>query len=134
MLGRNIDLKNALKHGMSIAPQSCGVGATTGSAVNLTQTGPEILAVVSVGAVASGGTAIVKLQSSLNDNTGTARDAADAYADISGATVSISGADANTLVYIQTFVREEGYVKAVATVSTAAIILGVNIIADKDVL
>lgn len=135
MLGRNIDLKNSLKIARSISPQSVAAAATVnGTGVNCTQTGPEVLAVISVGAVASGGTAVVKLQSSLNDNTGTARDAADAYADITGATVNLSGTDANTLVYIQTFVRVEGYVRATVTVAVDAIILGVDLICDKDVL
>ena len=50
------------------------------------------------------------------------------------ATVNLSGTDADTLVYIQTFVRAEGYVRATATVAVDAIILGVNFLADKDVL
>ena len=71
--------------------------------------------------VASGGTATIKLQESYNDNTASTQFAADTYDDITDASVTVSGSDANSVIYIRTNKRQKKYVRVTIT-STDAIL------------
>ena len=130
-----VDLKSSLFRGLSIAPQSVGAGSTvTGTAINCRQCGAEVVVEVAVGAVASGGTVTVTIESSLNDNTADAWAAADAYAQVGGgsettSTLSLSGTDANTVVVMKCILRNEKFVRvkavgAVAATLLSAVVLG----------
>lgn len=134
-----IDLKNNLISKFSIAPSSHSAGTVTGTAVDFRDALTRVLVQISVGAVASGGTAVVKLQQSSNDNTADSTvaggGAADAYAAITDGetsptdlSVSISSADANSIVSFTVDRRSEVFLKPVVVVSTAAIEFGVNLI------
>jgi hypothetical protein len=134
-----IDLENNLIKKMSIPPTSHGAGTVTGTAVDFRDALTRVEVQISVGAVASGGTAVVKLQQSSNNNTADSTvaggGAADAYAAINDGeasptdlSVSISAADANTIVSFTVDRRSEAFLKAVVVVSTAAIEFGVNLI------
>lgn len=112
------DLNYALLRAHGLPSQSVN-GTVTGTGVNLGNGGAAVLACISVGSVASGGSGTIKLQSSRNDNTASADAAADAYADITDATVDIDGTDANTIVYIKTDLREEKFVRVHATTDDA---------------
>ena len=85
----NDDLKYKLLNKIGLTPQSIATTTVNATGVDMGNSGAYVLASVIVGTVSSGGTATVKLQSSRNDNTADAGAAADAYADISGATVSL---------------------------------------------
>ena len=119
----NDDLKYKLLNKIGLTPQSIATTTVNATGVDMGNSGAYVLASVIVGTVSSGGTATVKLQSSRNDNTADAGAAADAYADISGATVDITAADAGTLVQFKTNARAEKYVRVVATTS-GTILLG----------
>lgn len=120
----HVDLRRNVRSGLSITPQSTS-GTATGTGINFDQGGAEITAAFHIGTVTSGATGTLTLESSLNNNTGTAREAADAYAAIAGASATISGADAGTTVYITTNARAESYVRAVAVVTGATLICAV---------
>ena len=119
------DLQYLIARAQGLPAQSVN-GTVNATGVNLVETGAFVLAVINVGTVASGGTATVKLQSSKNNNTADASDAADAYADITGATVSLTGSDANSIVYIKCQTRAEKYVRVVA-ITTDAVLLAVDL-------
>jgi hypothetical protein len=113
----NDDLQHKLLNKIGLTPQSIATATVNATGVDMGNAGAYVLVSVIVGTVSSGGTATVKLQSSRNDNTADAGAAADAYADITGATVSITATDAGTLVQFKTNVRAEKYVRVVATTS-----------------
>lgn len=117
----HVDLRRNVLSGLSITPQSVN-GTVNGTGINLDQGGAEVTCKFHVGTVASGGTGTLKLQSSLNNNTGTVREAADPYADITGASVTISGSDAGTTVYVTTNARAETFVRAVAVTTDAVLV------------
>src|SRR5574343_5708 len=67
------------------------------SGVNATNAGQEIMMLVNVGVVSgTSPTMALQVQSSLNDNTGTSKEEADAYASISGALISLTDSHANS--------------------------------------
>src|SRR3990172_3949048 len=103
------DLQYLLHHKQAIPPQSSS-GTVTGSGQDMLNTGAFLLAVIDIGAVTSGGTGTVTLESSTNDNTADAKSAADAYTAITGASATYSGTDANTKLFIKVNSRNERYV------------------------
>ena len=130
-----VDLKSSLFRGLSIAPQSVGIGATvTGTGIDCRQCGAEIVVEVAVGAVGASGTVTVTIESSANNNTADASAAADAYTQVGGvsettSTLALSGTDANTVVVMKCILRNEKYIRvkavgAVAATLLSAVILG----------
>jgi hypothetical protein len=61
-------------------------------------------------------TCVVKLQQSSNDNTADASGAADAYTDVTGATISLTDADASGVTGFMCYNYNEKYLRAVATI------------------
>lgn len=121
-----VDLKNNVLDGLSIAPQSVS-GTVNGTGIDLRQGGAEVVVHLAIGAVASGATGTVTIESSKNDNTADAYAAADAYTQINGSSeatseYAITGADANTLVTMRCIMRDEKYVR-VKAVTTDAVLL-----------
>lgn len=107
----SLDLSNQYQWSLAKAPAAV-TSDGDGTAVDLRDCGPDVLALILVGAVTgTTPTCTVAVQSSLNDNTASAEAAADAYATISGATASLTEADANSLVKISTYKRDERYVR-----------------------
>lgn len=128
------DLARSLKRGMTFPPASKAAGTHTGTALDWTDSLSDVLVEISVGAVASGASAVITLQESSNDNTADASGAADPYADINNGESSptaysktITGADANTIVVLAVPRRSKKWLKAKAVVSTDAIVFGVNL-------
>lgn len=126
-----VDLKNNVLDGLSIAPQSVS-GTVSGTGIDLRQGGAEVVVEIVIGAVASGATGSVTLESSKNDNTADAYAAADAYTQIGGSSEAtskydITGADANTLVTMRCILRDEKYVR-VKAVTTDAVLLSAIIL------
>lgn len=127
-----VDLKNVLKHVNGIPAQSMTDATVDGTGVNMQDTGSEILCVINVGAVATGGAATVKLQQSANNNTADPFGAADAYTDITGATQAIADTDDNTILSFTSNRRAEKFVRATITTSGgAAVICSVTLQAIK---
>ena len=120
----HIGLSSNVRTGLSVPPQSVN-GTVNGTGINFDQGGAEVMAEFAIGTVGSGATGTLKLQSSLNDNTGTTREAADAYTDISGASTTISGSDANTLIKLTTNARAESFVRAVVITTGATLVSAV---------
>ncbi len=132
-----VDLKNNLFRGLSIAPQSVS-GTVTGTAIDCRHMGAEILVEVAVGAVASGATATVTIESSTNDNTADAYAGADAYARVGGnsedtSTQALTGSDANSVVIMRCILRSEKYVH-VKVVSSDAILLSAVVLGCPTVI
>lgn len=135
------DLRKNLIRKMTIAPTSHGAGTVTGTAVDFRDGLTRVELEISVGAVASGGTAVIKLQQSTNNNTADlapTTGAADPYSAITDGedtptdlSISISAADANSIVFLNVDRRTEIWLKAVAVVSTAAIEFGVNLVSVR---
>ena len=132
-----VDLKNNVLDGLSIAPQSVS-GTVNGTAVDCRQAGAEIVVHLAIGAVASGATGTVTIESSKNDNTDDAYAAADAYAQINGSSeatseYAITGSDANTLVVMKCIMRDEKYIRVTA-VTTDAVLLSAVVIGPPRVI
>jgi len=132
-----VDLKNNVLDGLSIAPQSVS-GTVNGTAIDLRQGGAEVVVELAIGAVASGATGTVTLESSKNNNTDDAYAAADAYTQIGGSEeasseYAITGADANTLVTMRCILRDEKYVR-VKAVTTDAVLLSAIVLTPPRVV
>jgi hypothetical protein len=85
-----------------------------GTGVSCTNCCQELIWITHVGASAgTSPTLNLKLQSSINDNTASAAGAADAYADITGASIDLTSSDANTIIVRSVVVRNETYVRLV---------------------
>jgi len=56
-------------------------------------------------------TLAVKVQQSFNDNTASAQGAADAYTDVTGATLALTDADSDTVVQLMVYNIDERYVQ-----------------------
>lgn len=105
-----------------------------GSGVDLSSCDQSGLLLIHVGAVTgTSPTLALKLQESKNDNTLDASGAADAYADISGATASLTDADASTIVTVRVNNRSKRYIRLVKTAggTSPSFTVGVTFIADK---
>lgn len=72
-----------------------------------------VLFIQCIGAITATGTVAMKVQSSTDDAV------ADAYADVTGATVAIVAADANTEVALNIYRPKERYLKVLNTRATA---------------
>ena len=132
-----VDLKNLVLRGQSIAPQSVS-GTVSGTGIDCTAGGAEIVVVLNIGTVASGATGTVTIESSLNDNTADAYAAADAYAQINGSDeatseYAITGADANTVVVMKCILRNEKYIR-VKAVTTDAVLIAATVESPKRVV
>lgn len=132
-----IDLKNHVLRGLSIAPQSVS-GTVDGTAVNCVTGGAEVIVILNIGTVASGGTGTITIESSVNDNTADAYAAADAYSQIGGGsesttTQAITGSNANSQIVMRTILRGEKYVR-VKAVTTDAILLSATIETPKHIM
>lgn len=135
------DLKNNAILGTSVYPAAALTATCTGVGVNLTEAYDQAFAIVSPGVIAADPAATydVKLQSSRNNNNAggvvSEHEAADAYADISGATFTqITSADSKVDPRIINFRAPEPWVRAVVTVAgspTTGAFLGVEIGAQK---
>ena len=109
-----MDLKNAAVIGTSLAPQA-RTATANGSGVDLQAGGGgSSFAILDVG-TATDGTHAIKLQESKNDNTADP-EAADAYADITGATFTEPAANTPQVI---NFKRSKRWVRAVSTIATA---------------
>lgn len=126
-----VDLKNNVLYGQSIAPQSVN-GTVEGTAIDCRTGGAEVVVVLNIGTVASGGTGTITVQSSLNDNTADAYAAADAYATL-GDTQALTGSDANSVIIWRTSLRAEKYVR-VKAVTTDAILLSATVLSPKHIV
>jgi len=126
-----VDLKNNVLAGRSISPQSVS-GTVNGAGVNCATGGAEVVVSILVGTVASGATGTITIESSLNDNTGDAGAAADAYAQI-GDSTAISGSDANSLIRVRCSLRNEKYVR-VKAVTSDAILLSAMVESPKHIV
>ena len=106
---------------------------TTG--VNATNASQEILMLVNVGVVSgTSPTMALQVQSSLNNNTGTSKEAADAYASISGALISLTDAHADTTQVLSFKTRGEAYLRVAMTIggtSNPTFNMAINFIASK---
>ncbi len=129
----HIDLAHTIKRGMSIPPASKAAGTHTGTALDWTDSPSEVLVEISVGAVASGASAVITLQESSNNNTADASGAADPYANINDGEASptdlsttINSTHANSIVTLRVQRRSKKWLRAKAVVSTDAIVMGVN--------
>lgn len=76
---------------------------------------------------------VVQLQQSKNDNTADASGAADAYTDVSGATVTLSDADAGTAVSFMAYNYNEKFLRLDydITGTSASFVIGATISANK---
>lgn len=127
----NTDIQNSYVSGLSLPPASRTASAN-GSGVNMGESDNPTTAVLMAGAIAGGGPLIdVKVQESKNDNTADAQGAAEAYADVTGATFTqLVGTDDNVQRLLTFFNRSRAYVRAVMTQtgSATANIIGVGFI------
>lgn len=132
-----VDLKNNVLYGQSIAPQSVS-GTVNGTGINCHTGGAEVVVVLNIGTVASGGTGTITIESSVNDNTASADAAADAYAQIGGgsetsSTQAITGSNANSVIIMRCSLRNEKYVR-VKAVTTDAILLSATVLTPKHIV
>jgi len=76
---------------------------------------------------------VVQLQQSKNDNTADASGAADAYTDVTGATVTLSDSDANTAVSFMAYNYNEKFLRLDydITGTSASFVIGATISANK---
>ena len=105
-----------------------------GSGVDFGACDQSGLLVIHVGAVTGiSPTLALKLQESKNDNTLDASGAAEAYADITGATASLTDADASSIITVRVNNRSRKYVRLVKTAggTSPSFTVGVTFIADK---
>lgn len=123
-----VDLKNNVLFGQSIAPQSVN-GTVNGTGIDCRNGGAEVVVVLNIGTVASGGTGTITVQSSLNNESGDAYAASDTYATL-GDTQAISGTDANSVIIWRTGLRNEKYVR-VKAVTTDAILLSATVLSPR---
>ena len=127
----HVDLKNVLQISQSVNPQVV-TASVDGGGVDLRDCESEVLVLVSVGDVTAL-VASVKLQQSLNDNTSSNEAAAEAYADIDGASVTPTFAD-NTPVSFKVDTRGKRFVRAVVTFTSGTGVVGVTVISAKRIL
>lgn len=127
----HLDLKNSLGVLQALPPANV-TADRTGSGVDLRDYEGDVLVVIDVGDQTSL-VASVKLQESLNDNTANAEAAADAYADISGASLTPTFAD-NTNFKFVARLRAKRYVRAVVTFTSGSGIVGVTLVVPKRIL
>jgi len=133
----HVDLKNNVLNGLSIAPQSVN-GTKNGDAVDCRNGGAEVVVHLAIGAVASGATGTITIESSLNDNTADAFAGADAYSQIGGgsetsSTTTISGSNANSLVVLRCNLRNEKYVR-VKAVTTDAVLISATVLSPRHIV
>ena len=134
------DLQRNALLGTSVYPAAI-TATCTGVGVNLSNAYEQAFAVVVPGTIAAdpGATYDIKLQASMNNNNIggviSEHEAADAYADITGATFAqITSADSKVDPRIIEFRTPEPWVRAVVTVAgspTTGAVLGVEIGAQK---
>lgn len=130
-------LPNDPKSTKSIKSLQVPVAVTStanGSGVDFGDCDQSGLLVITIGAVTgTSPTLALKLQESKNNNTADASGAAEAYADISGATASLTDADASTVVTVRVNNRSRRYVRLVKTAggTSPSFTIGVLFIADK---
>lgn len=76
---------------------------------------------------------VVQLQESSNDNTADASGAADAYTDVTGATVTLSDSDANTAVSFMAYNYNEKFLRLDydITGTSASFVIGATISGNK---
>ena len=104
-----------------------------GSGVDVGNTDSAGTLVVHLGAVSgTSPTLAIKLQESRNNNSADATGAADAYADISGAVINLTDANASTIVELRVNNRSKRYIRAVKTAggTSPSFTCGVTFIAD----
>lgn len=102
-------------HALSSQAVTADANATGVDAANACQ---EVLLMVNVGAVSgTDPTLEIQVQSSLNNNTATSQEAADAYAAISGAVINLTSAHANTTQVISFKTRGERYLRLALNIS-----------------
>jgi len=105
-----------------------------GSGVDFGDCDQSGLLVISVGAVTgTSPTLALKLQESKNNNTADASGAAEAYADITGATASLTDSDASSVITVRVNNRSKRYVRLVKTAggTSPSFTISVMFIADK---
>jgi len=120
------DIVNEYKNGQALIPVSMNA-TTNGVGVDCRDCGPEVIAVLNVGAAGGANTTCdVRLEESSDNST---------FTNISGATFTqLGNTSSNTLQVIKTAKRSKRYVRAVATMGgggTAAYCVGVSIHAPK---
>lgn len=130
-------LPNDPKSTKSIKSLQIPVAVTStanGSGVDFGDCDQSGLLVISVGAVTgTSPTLALKLQESKNNNTADASGAAEAYADITGATASLTDSDASSVVTVRVNNRSRRYVRLVKTAggTSPSFTISVVFIADK---
>jgi len=127
------DLKNKLTTVVDRAPAAL-TSSTQGTGASWAD--HEVGVWVQLGIGATVGTTpalVVQLQQSKNDNTADASGAADAYTDVSGATVTLSDSDANSAVSFMAYNYNEKYLRLNYTItgSSASFVIGATISANK---
>lgn len=133
MTGITPDLVN--QYSISQARNPAALTSTTQtSGIDLRDCGPTVTVLIHVGAVTgTSPTLTVAAQSSINNNTANAEAAADAYADITGASVALTDSDANSLVTLTFHNRNERYVRLNLTVggTSPSFTFGATVISKK---
>lgn len=106
-----------------------------GTGIDLGDCDQSGLLIISVGAVSgTSPTLALKLQESKNNASADASGGADAYADITGATASLTDSDASSVITVRVNNRSKRYVRLVKTIggtSTPTFNLSAVFIADK---
>ena len=127
------DLKNKLTTVVDRAPAAL-TSDTQGTGASWAD--HEVGVWVQLGIGATVGTTpalVVQLQQSKNDNTADASGAADAYTDVTGATVTLSDSDANTAVSFMAYNYNEKFLRLDydITGTSASFVIGATISANK---
>jgi hypothetical protein len=111
------DLLNKLTTVQGIASAALTT-TTTGTGVSMAGQEKGVYVQIDLGVVTgTTPTCVVKLQQSSNDNTADASGAADAYADVTGATISLTDANASGVTGFMCYNYDEKYLRAVATIA-----------------
>ena len=98
-------------------PSAARTSTATGTGASFADHEVGVWVDIDLGAITgTSPTCVVKLQQSSNDNTADASGAADPYVDVTGATISLTDADANTPTGFMCYNYDEKYLRAVATI------------------
>ena len=98
-------------------PSAARTSTATGTGASFADHEVGVWVDIDLGAITgTSPTCVVKLQQSSNDNTADPSGAADAYTDITGATISLTDANANTSTGFMCYNYNEKYLRAVATI------------------
>jgi hypothetical protein len=110
------DFINALTTAQGLA-SAARTTTATGTGVNFVSHEPGVWVDIDLGAITgTTPTCVVKVQQSSNNNVADASGGADAYSDITGATLSLTDADASSRTGFMVYNHNEKYLRVVATI------------------